>query len=134
MSVDSGNSSEALQITKVDQRIWDQALELTEQSKFGNYSLPDPNSSLYLQSITKGKDLIALGICSEIIEATITVDESRSVKDRMRAIQMLLDNYKFGVYNSDKLHAFIQDPEFSKILQRHFGFRKHQGEALYLEL
>lgn len=134
MSENLRETRQPLEITRVTQDILDRAKMLKESNKdsFGEYSLPDPNKVIYLGSVTKGDELIAIGSVPLLAEAVLVVNKKASVRDRHEAISLLLEEFKIGVRELDGLHAFIQDPVYSSILQKHFGFRKCKGEALYL--
>ena len=114
---------------------WVQVRELHSKTSFGNYALPDPTRTMFSKVVMKDSKIIAFGTIPILAEAVIVVDETSSTRDRITAITMLLEAGISKVRgNLDGIHAFIQDPEFSKLLAKHFGFRKCKGEALYRDV
>jgi hypothetical protein len=128
-------SSKALQVSRLDQELWDKIQELHQRTKYGIYGLPEPHKTVRTGVVLNdSKEIVAFGAIPLLAELVMVVDDSFSTRTRLKAIQLLLDEARAGVRGKlDGLHAFIQDPEFSRILIKHFGFRKCKGEALYLD-
>jgi len=97
-----------------------------------DFRCPDFNSSIIDAVVTNsdGK-VIAVSMIKPISELVMMMDldQPRRIK-----AQMLIELLKFaslaeGLQNLE-LHAFIKDPDFSKLLKKHFGFKACNGEAL----
>lgn len=115
---------------------WNQANYLHAKTTFGSYQLPDPRKTVFNGAVINpdNDSVIAYGSIPLLAEAVIVVDDSCSTRRLMESISLLLEAGKSKTRGKlDGIHAFIQDPEFSKLLQKHFGFRKCKGEALYLD-
>lgn len=124
-----------LKVVPLTQELFDKAGEIKDD-RYGHYDLPDPNKVIFRGAvIDNSESLVAIGIVPLLAEAIIVTDSAKSIPERAKAIRLLLDQFKIGVSgNLDGIHAFIQDPDFSKFLQKRFGFRKCKGEMLYLEV
>lgn len=107
-----------------------QILELCQRQGF-NFPAMDSISSL---GIVSDKGLVGVGCVRRIYEVVIALDETRSLKDRMTAIQLLM---KKGLFESEKFgikewHAFVDDPRILRLM-KHIGFKKIKGEGLILQ-
>lgn len=101
-----------------------------------SFFLPPPDRCITERVVTNdtGK-IIAFGAVSLLAEAVLVLDMSSRLREKDYAIQQLLWQAIQGVSGKlDGLHAFVQDPEFARILKKHFGFKTCKGEALYLEV
>lgn len=136
MHRDKGLTEGSLKVNPLTLELWQKILKLHESNgeRFGAYNLTHPSKTIFSGAVLREDEVIGLGSVPLLAEAVLVVDPNQSVRTRLRSIELLLNQFKIGVRDLDGLHAFIQDPEFSNILQRHFGFRKCKGEALYLEL
>ena len=91
--------------------------------------------------VTQGvveKDGIVLGYgqVKVFCEAIMVLDLDIPQRDKIDVIRKLMeiaimDSTKTGY---EQLHVFVQNPEFAKILKKHFGFQSCSGEALVLNL
>jgi hypothetical protein len=82
--------------------------------------------------ITDGSGkILAVGGVYPTTELIMMVDKGMPRISRVRAIIELLNfaSYTQGISGGD-MHAFIQDPEFARLLRKHFGFVDCKGEAL----
>lgn len=104
-------------------------------NKFHAESFAIPRESITSATITKDNDeIVAFGAVTLLAESVLVLDLDATLREKNFAIQQLLWTAIQGVTNlhMDGIHAFVQDPEFAKVLKKHFGFKTCKGEALYL--
>jgi len=71
-----------------------------------------------------------------IAEIVVITNKDRRPIDRMKAFCQLFDAslYMTQKHGFDQLHAFIQDPKWSKRVQKSFGFVPTKGQSLVLDI
>lgn len=109
--------------------------EIYDKFHSGSFSIPPIEQNRISATVTNDDTkVIAFGAITLLAESVLVIDLDASIREKNFAIQQLLWTAIQGVTNlhMDGLHAFIQDPEFAKVLKKHFGFKTCKGEALYL--
>jgi hypothetical protein len=71
-----------------------------------------------------------------IAEIVVITNKDRTPKDRMKAFLQLFNASIFMTHKHgfDQLHCFIQDPKWSKRVQKTFGFMPTKGQSLVLDI
>lgn len=79
--------------------------------------------------------LIVYGANRLIVEVIAVTDKDRSVRERTRALNLLLQVSTYSSLSAQykQNHAFVQDPNFLVHLRK-FGFKPTKGHALVLNL
>lgn len=104
-----------------------------------DFSVPNRNTVITEAVIeNEAGEVIAYGQVKMFAEAIMILDKNASQRDKVAALQKLLleafrGSTEFGL---DKVNAFIKDPDFALVLERHFGFERatDPGELVYKEL
>ena len=98
------------------------------------FAFPDFDKHfLYAFSITLDGKIVTAGGVRTILESVILTDQSFSPRVRREALYQMLQS---SIYCADKmsyeeLHAFIQDENWLKILQK-VGFKPTVGKSLVI--
>lgn len=84
------------------------------------------------------KKIIGYGQVRLFAEAMLFLDRDASPRDRVDALKKLMLEAFRGAQLAgiEQIYAFIQDPDFSLLIQKHFHFRPADdpGELLIKEL
>jgi hypothetical protein len=92
-----------------------------------------PDKTITEAIVSEEDRVIAYGAVTLLAEAVMVLDLDASLREKDFALKQLIWQAIQGVSGKmDGLHAFVQDPEFAKVLKKHFGFKTCKGEALYL--
>ena len=104
-----------------------------------NFGVPDRSTSIIDAVVEddKGK-VIAYGQVKLFAEAMLFLDLDASQRDKIQAVRLLMLEAFRGaeLAKLNEIYALIQDPDFSLLIQKHFGFRAvdNPGELLKKEL
>lgn len=106
--------------------------------KFFNkeFELPDFSNKYICALVIEDKDgIIAIGGVRAIAECVMVTDKDRSARDRREALYKMLHALVYFTKGQeyDQIHAFIQDPTWSKQLQK-IDFHPTKGQALVLDI
>jgi hypothetical protein len=114
----------------------DRVNEIFAKHHAGAFAIPPLERLLSHTVVTNDNDkVIAFGAIYPLIEAVMILDLDCSMRDKAEVLKQLIWEAIRGVSGkADGIHAFIQDPEYAKLLKKHFGFKTCKGEALYLEV
>ena len=111
--------------------------KIHEDHHKGGFPLPDLRTALFsgVAADLTG-DVKALVVVRNIAEAIMILDTDRPRKELVASLRSVIENALFGSFinHVDMVHVFVQDPKFSEILKKHFGFRTCKGEALVYEV
>ena len=111
-------------------RIW-----AAQQSE--NFSLPAPSETHGNQIIENddGK-VIAYGAVKPLAEVVLLLDQTATPREKVLAFRgLMIEAIRISTMLGFKdLHAFVEKPEFSQLLQKHYGFKECKGQALILEV
>ena len=102
------------------------------------YGLPNRNS-IIIDAVVENKDkIIGYGQVRLFAEAMLFLDKDASPKDRVIALRKLMLEAFRGteLAGIQEIYAFIADPDFSLLIQKHFRFHPadRPGELLIKEL
>jgi len=99
-------------------------------AKYSKHDL-DWNNILYHAIIERNNKIIAYGSIRKIHELNITLDHSKSVRERSDCIATLLNAVEY-VKEIDKINEIVAfaEPDFANILVKHFGLVRLFKEAL----
>jgi N-acetylglutamate synthase-like GNAT family acetyltransferase len=80
--------------------------------------------------------IVSYGALKQFIEAVVTIDQTRSKKEKLIAIKQMLDAAidKCNEHDIPDLHMFTEDEKFAQLLINKFGFEKINGIALVKDL
>lgn len=80
--------------------------------------------------------IIAYGAVKMFAEAVLVLDNSESVRNKIKALRDLMNAAIFETKKAriSELHVFTTDDSFVKVLKKHFGFVNIKGHALVREL
>lgn len=102
------------------------------------YSLPNRKSMIIDAVVENEKKIIGYGQVRLFAEAMLFLDRDASKRDRVDALKKLMLEAFRGTQMAgiEQLYAFIQDPDFSLLIQKHFHFRPADdpGELLIKEM
>lgn len=90
-----------------------------------DFSVPDRRNAV-IDAVVEGEngEVIAYGQVKLFAEAIFILDKSASPKDKARALKLLMSEAFRGTYSAGirDLYAFIQDPDFERLIEKHFDF------------
>lgn len=94
------------------------------------------DNSLSSLVVTDNNDKIIVGGQVRVIaEATIVTDKDVNIELRRKALNRLLNAFKFSIASKGfyQLHAFVQDEVWERHLKRH-GFKDTVGKSLVINV
>jgi hypothetical protein len=106
-------------------RIW-------RQHYYGQFGLPTTENKIISGVVDSGEGIRGFGIVKLFAEGLFVIDQSMSLRDKIKTIELLLEAQQIGCSNSgiEQSHAFVRDANFAKILKKHFGYKDTIGECL----
>lgn len=100
--------------------------------------VPDFSNAITHAVAVKGEELIAYGQVKMFAEAMFFPDHSKSKRDRVEALRLLMHEAYRGSreFKIKTLTCFIKDPDFALLIEKHFGFHRaiETGERLIRRL
>lgn len=80
------------------------------------------------------REITGFGLIKSVPEAIMLLDKSNNNYTRGKDLIDLLHHATLAcaIEGYDRLYTFVQDEEFSKLLQEHFNFKKIIGDSLIL--
>lgn len=111
-------------------RIW-------QEHHSSDFSVPDRSNSL-IDAVVENKngEVIGYGQVKLFAEAMLILDLNASQREKIQAIKsLMLEAFRGAdMAGIKQMYAFIEDPDFALLIERHFGFsRIHKGELLLRE-
>ena len=102
------------------------------------YGLPNRRSAL-IDAVVKDKGrIVGYGQVKLFAEAMLFLDKSASLRARTEALQLLMREAFRGAEQAglSELYAFIAEPEFARLIRKHFHFYEADkpGRLLIKEL
>lgn len=96
------------------------------------FDLPYADAEVAGVAVDDDDKIVGFIMIRRIAETILVLDLERSKKHRIQALQELFAGalLESRIADIDQIHAFVQDPKFSKLLKKHFGFETCIGEAL----
>jgi len=100
-----------------------------------SFVLPISASEVAGVAVDANNKIVGFAMVRRIAETILVLDLERSRKARIEALKAIFEGafLESRLAGYDQVHAFVQDPRFSKLLQKHFGFRPCKGEALVVD-
>lgn len=126
-NIGMGNSSDE------DLEAIDDIYEKYYKNQFG---LPNLNATVSHGIIEDDKGVIGFGMVKLFAEAIMILDKIRSTRDKSRAMKALMykalaDSKRVGL---NQLHVTVDDEEFAKKLEKHYGFKRVRSIVLVRNL
>lgn len=112
----------------------DEIYRAFHQDSFGIPSIKDSVGDGVV--VSDSDEVIAFGMNRVLLEGILVLDWEASPRDKIQALKLLISESgisakKVGI---GEVHAFVQDPEFKRLLIKHFGYRPCIGDAIYMEV
>jgi hypothetical protein len=102
------------------------------------YGLPNRRSSIVDAVVEDNGKIVGYGQVKLFAEAMLFLDKSASLRSRVNAFRMLILEGFRGTERAgiQEIYAFVTDPDFALIMQKHFKFYQADkpGELLIKEL
>jgi hypothetical protein len=102
------------------------------------YGLPDRRAAVIDAVVENDGKIIGYGQVRLFAEAMLFLDMDAPLRSRIQALQQLMREAFRGTERAGlrEIYAFIQDPDFSLLMQKHFHFvaADKPGELLVKEL
>lgn len=100
------------------------------------FGIPGRNHVVTQGVVESHGKVIAYGQVKAFCEAIMVLDLEEPTREKIEAVRKLMEIAIMDSTNTgyEQMHVFVQDPEFAKILKKHFGFQPCSGEALVLNL
>lgn len=112
--------------------------KIWEQYHSDHYGLPNRRTAIIDAVVEDRGRIIGYGQVKVFAEAMLFLDKSASLRARVTALRLLMLEAFRGTEQAgiQELYAFINDPDFSLLIQKHFGFSATDkpGELLIKEL
>jgi hypothetical protein len=112
--------------------------KIWEEHHSDYYGLPNRRSAVVDAVVEDNGKIVGYGQVKLFAEAMLFLDKSASLRSRVRALQMLMLEAFRGTEQAglSEIYAFINDPDFALLIQKHFRFyvADKPGELLIKEL
>lgn len=99
--------------------------EIWKKHHSRDFSVPDRKSYL-IDACVEDEDgkLIAYGQVKLFAEAMFILDLDASLRKKIEALKLLMAEAFRGLNQSglNQMYAFIRDPDFERLITKHFGF------------
>jgi len=91
-----------------------------------DFSVPDRRDSITDSVVVENERLIAYGQVKHFAEAMFIVDKDASRRERANALKLLMTQAFIGTRKAglNQIYAFISDPDFALLIEKHFGFTR----------
>ena len=112
--------------------------KIWEDHHSNDFGLPNRRSSVIDAVVEHDSKIIAYGQVKLFAEAMLFLDKSASLRARVTALRLLMLEAFRGTEQAgiQEIYAFITDPNYALLLQKHFKFYQayKPGELLIKEL
>lgn len=102
-----------------------------------DFSVPDRRNMICEAVVENDGRVIGYGQVKLFAEAMMILDLDASRREKVVALQLLLGHAFAGANQArlNQMYAFIKDPDFALLLEKHFGFERviDSGERLLWE-
>ena len=97
---------------------------------------PIDDKTLYHTVIEDEGKLVGFGHIRSTAESLMVIDQSVSMRDKIKVIRLILDKQLEGMIVKDisECHAFAQNPKFAEILVKHFNYQRTVGESVVIKI
>lgn len=122
-------------IRNVKGRDVDRIQDLCRKYRNSGFELPEPRN-IFADAVVEHEGIvIAYGVLKMLAEAVLILDHSLSPKDRGEALTLLIQE---AVKESSKKGLLevqaVCEPKFAKVMKKHYGFQKLDGETIVLDI
>jgi hypothetical protein len=102
----------------------------------GEFGLPGLDKAIYAVVVEDKEKVVGFGQTRLTTESLMVIDQSLSVRDKVEILKLIMEAQTIGMTKAglDETHAFAQNPNFARILKRHFGYEPVLGETLVMRL
>lgn len=102
----------------------------------GEFGLPGLDKAIYAVVVEDKEKVVGFGQTRLTTESLMVIDQSLSVRDKVEILKLIMEAQTIGMTKAglDETHAFAQNPNFARILRRHFGYEPVVGETLVMRL
>lgn len=120
-------------LTKEDLKKIDDIYREYHQDQF---YIPDLKHTVCHRVVKLEEDVIGFGMVKLFPEAILVLNKGRSHREQVMALKMLMNCAITQTWAAghDYLHATVHNPEYSKLLSKHYGFKESDGKQISLEL
>jgi hypothetical protein len=114
---------------EVIDRIWQQFYK----DEFG---LPPLDKAIYAVVVEDKDKVVGFGQTRLTTESVMIIDQSLSLRDKVGILKLIMEAQTIGMTRAGmyETHAFAQNPNFARILKRHFRYEPVLGETLVMRL
>jgi hypothetical protein len=102
----------------------------------GEFGLPSLDKAIYAVVVEDKEKIVGFGQTRLTTESLMVIDQSLSVRDKVEILKLIMEAQTIGMRKArlEETHAFAQNPNFARILKRHFGYEPVLCETLVIRL
>lgn len=98
--------------------------------------MPSLDKAIYAGVVENEGKVIGFGQTRLTTESLMIIDQSLPLKKKVEILKLIMEAQLVGMAKAgyDETHAFAQNPNFSSILKKHFGYEDVKGDTLVLRV
>lgn len=100
------------------------------------FGLPPLDKAIYAVVVEDKDKVVGFGQTRLTTESLMIIDQSLSLRDKVEILKLIMEAQTIGMTKAGlyETHAFAQNPNFARILKKHFGYEPVLGETLVMKL
>jgi len=102
----------------------------------GEFGLPSLDKAIYAVVIEDKEKVVGFGQTRLTTESLMIIDQSLTLREKVEILKLIMEAQTIGMTKAglNESHAFAQNPNFARILKKHFGYEPVLGETLVMRI
>jgi len=100
------------------------------------FGLPPLDKAIYAVAVENKGKVVGFGQTRLTTESLMIIDQDLSIRDKVEILKLIMEAQTIGMTKAGlyETHAFAQNPNFARILKKHFGYEPVVGESLVMRI
>ena len=100
------------------------------------FGLPALDKAIYAVAVEDEGKVVGFGQTRLTTESLMIINQDLSLREKVEILKLIMEAQTIGMNRAGmyESHAFAQNPNFARILKKHFGYEPVIGESLVLKL
>jgi hypothetical protein len=110
--------------------------EIWQKYYMTEFGLPSLENTVYAVVVENEGKVVGYGQTRLTTESLMIMDQSLSLREKVEILKLIMEAQTIGLTKArlSDTHAFAQNPNFARILKKHFGYEPVVGETLVMRL
>jgi hypothetical protein len=102
----------------------------------GEFGLPSLDKAIYAVVVEDKEKVVGFGQTRLTTESLMIIDQSLTLREKVEILKLIMEAQTIGMTKAghNESHAFAQNPNFARILKKHFGYEPVLGETLVMRI